>query len=369
MGFLTEEPKSFDGLGHLRPYDQPPNVRILQQEDVAFLPDPSVGQNDFYQQQPGEQILDPNRYSNPIQDFPPGPQIYDEVFGTINDLAGRPIHGASDVGISDAMASFGFNIIIFIVLMLTFEVVSRIVPTVYAGRKLHVTQDQMLIDLPVLSMPLSWVPTVAKTSWKSVRKCGGLDAYFFLRFIRMCLQITLVSGLWAISFLWPIFATGNGHAVGWYHFSMSNVTQGDWRIWCPAIFMWFFSFYIFYVMSQEYKHYLELRIQFLAEGDGGIETQVQHSLLVEEIPQELRSDNALYSYFDTLFPGKVHSASVVLDIPDLEKIASKRKRAVRRLEKSQAFHEATGKRATHVIGRKRWRCCGIETFPLISIGG
>ena len=117
MGFLTEEPKSFDGLGHLRPYDQPPNVRILQQEDVAFLPDPSVGQNDFYQQQPGEQILDPNRYSNPIQDFPPGPQIYDEVFGTINDLAGRPIHGASDVGISDAMASFGFNIIIFIVIL------------------------------------------------------------------------------------------------------------------------------------------------------------------------------------------------------------------------------------------------------------
>ena len=31
--------------------------------------------------------------------------------------------------------------------------------------------------------------------------------------------------------------------------------------------------------------------------------------------------------------GKVHSASVVLNIPDLEKVAAKRKRAMRRLEK------------------------------------
>ncbi len=37
--------------------------------------------------------------------------------------------------------------------------------------------------------------------------------------------------------------------------------------------------------------------------------------------------------------------------------------------KSNAYYEATGRRATHVVGRKRFRCFGIETFPLIGFGG
>ncbi len=86
-------------------------------------------------------------------------------------------------------------------------------------------------------------------------------------------------------------------------------------------------------MDDEYKHYLDLRMQYLSEGDVDMNPQTQHTLLVEEIPQELRSDKALFQYFDTLYPGKVHSASVVLNIPDLEKLAAKRKRATRRLEK------------------------------------
>ncbi len=94
-----------------------------------------------------------------------------------------------------------------------------------------------------------------------------------------------------------------------------------------------------------------------------------------------------------MFVGKVHSATVVLNIPDLEKVAAKRKRAVRRLEKrlvklsisfyrfhcigltiyhatqSNAYFEATGRRASHVVGRQRCRCFGIETFPIIGFGG
>ena len=61
-------------------------------------------------------------------------------------------------------------------------------------------------------------------------------------------------------------------------------------------------------MNEEYKHYLELRMQYLSEGDIDMNPQTQHSLMVEEIPRELRSDRALFQYFDTLYPGtsKVH---------------------------------------------------------------
>ena len=122
-------------------------------------------------------------------------------------------------------------------------------------------------------------------------------------------------------------------------------------------------------MSEEYKHYLECRIDFLTRGEGMVTSQ-QHmySLIVERIPHELRSDRALYDYFNRLFPRKVHSTVVVLNVPDLEKESAKRKRVLRRLEKSMVSLDARGMRPRHVVGRKRLRCCGIETRPF-SFGG
>jgi hypothetical protein len=46
---------------------------------------------------------------------------------------------------------------------------------------------------------------------------------------------------------------------------------------------------VIFAMSEEYKHYLECRVDFLARGEGRVASQ-QHmySLLIERIPHELR---------------------------------------------------------------------------------
>ena len=59
-----------------------------------------------------------------------------------------------------------------------------------------------------------------------------------------------------------------------------------------------------HVINEEYQHYLDLRMTYLSEGDVDMNPQTQHSLIVEEIPHELRSEKALYQYFDTLYPGE-----------------------------------------------------------------
>ena len=97
--------------------------------------------------------------------------------------------------------------------------------------------------------------------------------------------------------------------------------------------------------------------------------QHMYSLMIERIPHELRGDRALYDYFNRLFPGRVHSAAVVLNLPDLEKESAKRRRVLRRLEKSMVSLEVRGRRPRHVVGRKRMRCCGIETAPIFSSFG
>ena len=75
--------------------------------------------------------------------------------------------------------------------------------------------------------------------------------------------------------------------------------------------------------------------------------------MIERIPADLRSDRALYDYFNRLFPEKVHSACVILDVPDLEVTARRVERVTRRLEKSIAYFEATRRRPTHIAGRPR----------------
>lgn len=86
--------------------------------------------------------------------------------------------------------------------------------------------------------------------------------------------------------------------------------------------------------------------------------------MIEDIPFDLRSSNALTEYFENMFPGKVHSASIILKLPDLEDASTSCTRVCRRLEKSIAYLQATGKRPSHVVGQTRLRVLGIDLNPI-----
>ena len=202
--------------------------------------------------------------------------------------------------------------------------------------------------------PLDWIQPIQSLSWTDIRKIAGLDGYFFLRYIRMCVRITAVSTFWFFLILVPIYVTGANEALGWYHLSAVNVKSDSWRMWMPVIFAYLFCAFVIFVIKQEYRHFLELRQDFLARGSPHVLPQNRYSLMVESIPYELRSDRALYDYFDKLFPGKVHSARVVLKVPELEDTSRKCMRSCRRLEKSIAYLHATGQRPWHRAGQSEY---------------
>lgn len=267
---------------------------------------------------------------------------------------------ARDVNTSAFLTALCFNAVLFVVLMTSYEFFKRCFPAVYERKSGTLT--------PINTrMPFGWIPGVISASWSTVRNSGGLDSYMFLRYVRLCFRITFTSAIWGMILLWPIYASSDGGAEGWYFLSMANLSQGSSKLWAPVIFMWMQTFYVLFLMNDEYNHYLECRVDFLARG-GGLVSCAQHmySLIVERIPHELKSDRALYDYFNRLFPGKVHSTAVVLNLPDLERVSQQRHRIIRRLEKSMVRLEVTGKRPYHIVGRKRIRCCGIESAPIFS---
>jgi len=268
---------------------------------------------------------------------------------------------AADLNIAAVLATAKLNLCVFVVLMVAYETLRLKIPSIYDGRRNHVQRSRTHRRIP--ARPFAWVPMVIAVPWSDLRRFGGLDAYMFLRFIRICMRVSSVSCFWALLILFPTYGTGGNNSVGFYHFSMSNVMSQSWRLWVPTIFMWLLTLHTLYVMDEEFKHFVKLRMNFLAKGDLDVDPQQRYSLLVEQIPNSLRSDRALYDYFDALFPGKVHSASVVLKVPDLEALAARRARVVRRFEKANAHLAATRERPMHVIGRARLMCCGIETLP------
>jgi len=328
---------------------------------------------------------------------------------------------AEDMPVDIVLTSIYLNIILFVMIMLMYEWLRRLLPSVYSSEMKrqfkmsggeestapttqessylnfnadddNVTRDddpylqsfaashrsadskdsafqKSFMDLPKSgSLPdvisYNWVSNVMDVPWDSVRKYSGLDGYFFLRYIRMNLRICSVTCIWAFLILIPTYIGGyNNDQQGWYHLSVANLKDNSWRLWIPAIFAYFFSGFTLFVMKQEYRHFLELRMDFLARGTSFINPQHHYSLMVENIPHELRSEKALSDYFESLFPGKVHSTSMVLNLPDLETIAIRCMRVCRRLEKSIAYYHATGKRATHNVGSPRMTILGIDMAP------
>ena len=335
---------------------------------------------------------------------------------------------ASDVSVDAVVTAFYYNAIVFAVLMATYECLRRCMPTVYSSRKrlqfvrpgnlddeedAFLDEEQIhdhrsrflddaassLADQPYLhrnpktpineikedmdakifrehsdslaTLPdnrlFDWIGPVFGVPWHTVRKNTGLDGYFFLRYIRMNVRITAVSTFWFFLILVPVYWTGSNpeHAAkGWYHLSATNIPVSGWRMWMPVLFSYLFSSFVIFVIKQEYKHFLELRQDFLARGSAHVNPQHHYSLMVENIPYELRSERALYDYFDKLFPGKVHSTSVVMKVPDLEEASKRCLRTCRRLEKSIAFLHATGSRPSHIVGRGRLSVLGVELEPL-----
>jgi Late exocytosis, associated with Golgi transport/Cytosolic domain of 10TM putative phosphate transporter len=298
---------------------------------------------------------------------------------------------AKDVSVDAVVASLYFNALAFVGLMIFYELLRHFLPAVYSSKKrldvIHHTastngndpttpnvvdgtsaavastdNDTDELNLPD-ERPLDWIRPVLGVPWQKVREMVGLDGYFFLRYIRMNVRITAISTFWLFLIVVPVYFYGGNEASnltsGWYRISAANLSAQSNLMWVPCIALYFFTGFIFFVIQQEYEHYFNVRQDFLAKGSTHVHPQHHYSVVVENIPDVYQSDVALAKYFESLFPDSVHSAVVVLNVPDLIDSSNKCMRTCRRLEKSIAYWHATGRRPTHIVGRARMRLLGI----------
>ncbi|ERF70546.1 hypothetical protein EPUS_07967 [Endocarpon pusillum Z07020] len=193
-----------------------------------------------------------------------------------------------------------------------------------------------------------WISSVVHTSNSDfVEKCG-LDAYFFLRYLRTLLKIFFPAAFVILPILIPLnfvhgrgasFASGNGDAAA------SNVTGLDtlaWgnvrpthtsRYWAHWILALFLICYVCYVAFDELRVYIRMRQAYLTSPQHRLRASAT-TVLVSSIPRKWCTVEALDGLYD-VFPGGIRNIWLNRNFDELSEKIRRRDKLALKLESAE----------------------------------
>lgn len=254
-------------------------------------------------------------------------------------------------------SSIGVNVSTALCLMLMYGFVRVRYPKTYNGRRFHDVyggpradswpKSERIVRRCFWSNPFDWMYSAYAISEKDLVRRVGLDAYVLTRFCRMCARFCFFGSLVGCAVLLPVYGTANGTAENVFKLSASNLAGDDsndstatrfggFRIWCIVVATWAMVMFLLYEMNVEYLLFVKLRQDFLLNGDDAVPPQCRKSIMVENIPPALRTDTSLRLFFESMFPGHVHSATVCVHVDDLAAMWTERVRVSRHLRRARA---------------------------------
>ncbi|EDR08235.1 uncharacterized protein LACBIDRAFT_297697 [Laccaria bicolor S238N-H82] len=224
-------------------------------------------------------------------------------------------------------AVFGIELVIFTLLRPYFKAIYE--PLTYTPPPSKRAQ-------PLSNSLLSWPIAVFKADYRGIIRANGLDAYFFVRFLRMMVKVLLP--IWIISWivLFPVTAV-NSSVSG--KDSLDKLSYGNVandiqvRYAAHLILVYIFTFWIFYNIKNEMKHFLITRQQHLIETEHAKSVQA-NTILITGIPAKYLSQDALYKLYNGL-PGGVKRIWINRNLKDLPDIYDRRLAACSKLESAE----------------------------------
>lgn len=195
-----------------------------------------------------------------------------------------------------------------------------------------------------------WLVAIYHVSDLELLRMCGLDSYMLLQYAKFCFKVACFFTFTGLIIFVPVYAAANpgqdSAVQGWELYTLSNVPDNPhaYQLWAPAILMYVFAYYFCHNLNLLYNDFVDKRLQYLREGDPSTPQQTYYSVIVEGIPNSLRSAPKLKAYFESLFPDQVHSVQITLDLTELEKLVQRRRLVRNKLERAVACWKATGTR-------------------------
>jgi calcium permeable stress-gated cation channel len=198
--------------------------------------------------------------------------------------------------IAGSAASFGVQLLVFLLLRMKFK-------RIYRPRSYLVPEKERVPPPP--SGLVSWlVPLFSTSNLTFIQKCG-LDAYFFLRYLRMLLKIFVPIAIVILPILLPLNRYSGGTAAGLDKLSISNVADKyvRHRLWAHLVLAVGVIVWFCYVAYQELRGYIRVRQAFLTSPQHRIRASAT-TVLVTGIPRKWLTHEALAGLYD-VFPGGI----------------------------------------------------------------
>ncbi|TKA63291.1 hypothetical protein B0A49_11104 [Cryomyces minteri] len=253
----------------------------------------------------------------------------DSVFG---DAAGK---AQQNVGVSLAtfVSSLVAGLVVFGVEFLAFLLLKGRFSRIYRPRTYLVPEKERVNPPP--GGIWKWVVPVFKTSNSEfIQKCG-LDAYFFLRYLRMLLKIFIPMACVILPILLPINHTnGDGNARGLDQLGWQNIgpTKTS-RFWAHLILAVLVVVYVCYVLYTELRGYIRLRQAYLTSPQHRLRASAT-TVLVTSIPRKWLTVEALDGLYD-VFPGGLRNIWINRNYDELNEKAEVRKAYAKQLEAAE----------------------------------
>lgn len=248
--------------------------------------------------------------------------------------------------------TLGFNAVLGFVVMIIFEY--------FRVRQLDIYTPNLRKDekneIPVPTRRIfGWIGKLWRLSDDDMMHIAGLDAYVYLRFVKMMFRIGIAcsSGLFI---LLPIYVTapGNVGVEGINKYSMGNIELGGKRLWASVVVAYVFTFIFLLSIHREYENFARARTKFFNGEDKTLPPQMAYTVVVENIPTEYRSSEKLREFFDGLFPGEVLFASMAVHLEKLNDLVKERHDLLVKLEQANAEWEASGRKSRPKITKATW---------------
>jgi hypothetical protein len=150
------------------------------------------------------------------------------------------------------------------------------------------------------------IPVFSTSNAELIQKCG-LDAYFFLRYLRMLLKIFVPSAILILLILVPINSSANNPDVsgldklGWTNYDRGRTD----RFWAHLLLAVGFLLWIAHVVYGELRGYIRVRQAYLTSPQHRLRASAT-TVLIRSVPRKWLTVEALDGLFD-VFPGGVRN--------------------------------------------------------------
>ncbi|KKK13428.1 hypothetical protein ARAM_000888 [Aspergillus rambellii] len=266
--------------------------------------------------------------------------------GEALEHAGGTGQSKGGISLKTFIASLATALIVFAVEFLLFLLLKGKLTRIYQPRTYLVSDRERTQPSP--PGLFKWIGPVFRTSSSEfIQKCG-LDAYFFLRYLRMLLKIFVPLACIILPVLLPLNKVGgkdqtfkNGTAGGesWNvtgldQLAWGNVTpENTSRYWGHLILAVIAIFYVCAIFFDELRGYLRLRQAYLTSPQHRLRASAT-TVLVTAIPGSWLSVDALDTLYD-VFPGGIRNIWINRNFDDLNEKVKQRDELALKLEAAE----------------------------------